>query len=201
MQEAGHLVDERARTARARTVHPLLDDGVEERDLRILTAELDDDVGLRLEALDRGRTGDDLLDELHAHHVGDAQSGRAGDRAVEGLVREGLGDLVEQGPEGAASVGVVASIRAEAQRVFIEHHRFDSGRSHIQTERKQRVLRSERSFCTWVYGNRASPATSSAPEEKTCSRGERTYPLEESTCALGESTYPLEETTCSGPGN
>src|SRR5659263_286322 len=98
MQEAGHLVDERARTARARTVHPLLDDGVEERDLRVLATELDDDVGLRLEALDRGRTGDDLLDELHAHQVGDAQSGRPGDGAVEGLVREGLCDLVEQGP-------------------------------------------------------------------------------------------------------
>src|SRR5665647_1273603 len=173
MQEAGHLVDERARTARARTVHPLLDDWVEERDLRVLAAELDDDVGLRLEALDRGRTGDDLLDELHAHQVGDAQSGRAGDGAVEGLVREGVYDLVEQGPECAASVGVVASVRAEAQRVFIEHHRFDGGRSHIQTERKQRVLRSERSFCTWVYGNRASPATSSAPEERNLSaRGE-----------------------------
>src|SRR5664279_4842027 len=188
MQEAGHLVDERARTARARTVHPLLDDGVEERDLRILTAELDDHVGRRLEALDRSRTGDDLLDELHAHHVGDAEAGRAGDGAVEGLVREGLGDLVEQGPEGAASVGVVASVRAEAQRVFIEHHRFDGGRSHIQTERKQGVLRSERSFCTWVYGNRASPATSSAPEERTCARGERRYPRKERKYALGERT-------------
>src|SRR5450759_3661159 len=188
MQEAGHLVDERARTARARTGHPLLDDGVEERDLRVLAAELDDDVGLRLEALDRGRTGDDLLDELHAHQVGDAEAGRAGDRAVEGLVREGLGDLVEQGPEGAASVGVVASIRAETQRVFIEHHRFDGGRSHIQAEGKQRVLRSERSFCTWDHGNRASPATSSAPEERTCARGERKYPREERKYALGERT-------------
>src|SRR5665811_1028964 len=182
------------RTARARTVHPLLDDGVEERDLRVLAAELDNDVGLWLEALDRGRTGDDLLDELHAHQVGDAQSGRAGDGAVEGLVREGVGDLVEQGPEGAASVGVVSPVRAEAQRVTLEHHRFDGGRSHIQTERKQRVLRSERSFCTWVHGNRAPPATFSAPEETTCTPEERRYPPE-------ERRYPLEESIRTGSRN
>src|SRR5664280_3832427 len=197
MQEAGHLVDERARAARARTVHPLLYDGVEERDLRILTAELDDDVGLRLEALERGGTGDDLLDELHAHHVGDAEAGRAGDGAVEGLVREGVYDLVEQGPEGAASVGVVASIRAETQRVFIEHHRFDGGRSHIQAERKQRVLRSERSFCTWVYGTRASAQSAQTPEERTSPRGERTCALEERTCsARREHPYRSARGTC-----
>ncbi len=167
VQQVGHLVDEGARTAGARAVHPLLDDRVEERDLGVLAAELDDHVGLRLEALDRGRTGDHFLYELDAHQVGDAEAGRAGDSAAEGVVGVLGGDLVEQRAQGATGVGVVAPVRAVAERGPLEDDRFDRGRSHIETEREfggHGVLRSERTFCYLRNRNRGPPGTTPSPE-------------------------------------
>lgn len=46
VQEGRHLVDERARSARARAVHALLGSGVQVGELGVLAAQLDDDVDL-----------------------------------------------------------------------------------------------------------------------------------------------------------
>jgi len=82
----------------------------------------------------RSIAGDDLLDELDAHEVGHAQAGGPGDGALEGLVREGVGNLGKERTKGTASVRVVPPVRAEAQRVAIQHHRLHSGGPHIETE-------------------------------------------------------------------
>ena len=62
-QEARHLVDECARASRAGPVHPLLQPAGEVRDLRVLAAQLDGDVGVGNEPLHRPRAGEHLLDE------------------------------------------------------------------------------------------------------------------------------------------
>ena len=76
-EERGHVVDERARAARADAVHALLRRVAEIRDLRVLAAELDDGVRLRDELLDGCGAGDDLLHERQADALGDAHAGRA----------------------------------------------------------------------------------------------------------------------------
>ena len=66
VEQGSHLVDEGARAAGALAVHALFDVAVEVDDLGVLAAELDGDVGLGDEGLDRRLVGDDLLDEGNA---------------------------------------------------------------------------------------------------------------------------------------
>ena len=74
VQQARHLVDERARAAGARAVHALLDAVVEVDDLGILAAQLDGHVGLGDERLHGALGGDDLLDELQVEPLGQQQA-------------------------------------------------------------------------------------------------------------------------------
>ncbi len=80
VEQRGHLVDECAGAARARTVHALFGSGLQVRDLGVLAAELDDDVGLRVFLVDCRGFGDDLLDERHMQVVGKRQTAGTGDR-------------------------------------------------------------------------------------------------------------------------
>lgn len=86
VEQRGHLVDECAGAARARTVHALFGSGLQVRDLGVLAAELDDDVGLRVFLVDRAGLGDDLLDERHVQVVGERQAAGTGDGETNGLV-------------------------------------------------------------------------------------------------------------------
>ena len=70
LEQDGHLVDEGTRAACAGAVHPLLEDRVQVGDLRVLAAQLDDDVGVRQEPLDGLRSRDHLLHEGRPHEFG-----------------------------------------------------------------------------------------------------------------------------------
>ena len=80
VKQRGHLVDERAGAACARTVHTLFRGGFQVGDFGVLAAELDDDVGLRVLLINRLGFGDDLLNERHMQIVSKRQTAGAGDR-------------------------------------------------------------------------------------------------------------------------
>jgi len=70
IQKDRHLVDERACPSRANTVHPLVCAVVEECDLRVLAAKLDDDRGPRDISLYRLAARDHLLNEWKLQRFG-----------------------------------------------------------------------------------------------------------------------------------
>ena len=86
VKQRGHLVDERAGAACARTIHTLFGRGLQVGDLGVLAAELDDDVGLRVFLVDRLGFGDDLLDEGHMQVIGERQAAGTGDGQANRLV-------------------------------------------------------------------------------------------------------------------
>ena len=149
VEQRGHLVDECAGAARARTVHALFGSGLQVRDLGVLAAELDDDVGLRVFLVDRAGLGDDLLDERHVQVVGERQAAGPGDGETNGLVAtaevdERLMDVLEQSSHRGADVGVVTSVVGEQHVIesigLIEHHGLDRGRSDIQTHAQRLTI-------------------------------------------------------------
>ena len=72
-----HMVDERARAARADAVHALLRRIAEVRDFRVLAAELHNGIRLRDQLFDGSRAGDDFLHERQADALGNAHASRA----------------------------------------------------------------------------------------------------------------------------
>ena len=109
VQQRGHLVDERAGTARAGAVHTLLRRRLEISDLGVLAAQLDDDVGLRVFGVDRLGLGDDLLDERYVQAVGERQTAGTGDGQPNRLVaaavlhQRGVDVLQQSGHRGTRS--------------------------------------------------------------------------------------------------
>ena len=149
VKQRGHLVDERAGAACARTIHTLFGRGLQVGDLGVLAAELDDDVGLRVFLVDRAGLGDDLLDERHVQVVGERQAAGTGDGETNGLVAaaevdERLMDVLEQSSHRGADVGVVTSVVGEQHVIerigLIEHHGLDRGRSDIQTHAQRLTI-------------------------------------------------------------
>jgi hypothetical protein len=83
-KQRGHVVDERARAARADAVHALLRRSAEISDLRILAAKLHDCIRLRDQLIHGRRAGDDLLHEWQADALwATAHARRAGEREGE----------------------------------------------------------------------------------------------------------------------
>ncbi len=64
VQQDRHLVDERAGAARAGAVHALLQLAGQEYDLRVLAAQLNDNIGLRNVHADRLAGGEHLLHKV-----------------------------------------------------------------------------------------------------------------------------------------
>ena len=82
IQQGCHLVDEGAGTSGTASVHPLLQASGEEDDFRILAAQLDDRIGVRLILHDCFVGGKDLLHKINAGILCQTQSGRTGNRRV-----------------------------------------------------------------------------------------------------------------------
>ena len=142
VQQRGHLVDERAGTARAGAVHTLLRRRLEISDLGVLAAQLDDDVGLRVFGVDRLGLGDDLLDERYVQAVGERQTAGTGDGQPNRLVTATLPhqcgvDVLQQSGHGGAHIGVMTAIVGEQHAferiLLIEHHGLHRGRADVES--------------------------------------------------------------------
>ncbi len=135
VQQGGHLIDERARTAGAGAVHALLDAVVEVDDLGVLAAQLDGDIGGRDEGLDGALTGDDLLDELQVEPLGQQQAARAGNGAGHLGRRQHGRSALEQVAGADADVGVVALVLGvDDLVVVVEHGELNGGGAHVDAQ-------------------------------------------------------------------
>ena len=132
VQQSGHLIDERARTAGAGAVHALLDAVVEVDDLGVLAAQLDGDIGGRDEGLDGAFAGDDLLDKLQVEPLGQQQAARAGNGAGHLGRRQHGRSTLEQVAGAGTDVGVVALVLGvDDLVVVVEHSELDGSGAHV----------------------------------------------------------------------
>jgi len=134
VEQRGHLVDEGSRAARTGPVHALLGDRLEVRDLRVLPAQLDHDVGLGVEALDDLGGGDHLLHERGTHQLRDLETPRTGHahgHRVMGVERAHVGDQTAQF---TADVRMMAPVGAVQDPAALEHDGLDGGGSDVQTQ-------------------------------------------------------------------
>ena len=135
MQQGCHLVDERARTAGAGTVHALLDAVIEVDDLGVLAAQLDGDVGGRDEGLNGALASDDLLDKLQVEPLGQQQTARASDGAGHLSRRQHSRGALEQVAGAGADVSVVALVLGVDNLVIVvEHGELDGGGAHVDAQ-------------------------------------------------------------------
>ena len=150
VEQRGHLIDERAGTARARTVHALLRRGLQIRDLGVLAAKLDDDIRLRVFLIDRLGLGDNLLHERHVEAVGERKTAGTGDGQADRFVAAATFlkhrvDIGKQSGHGGADVGVVATVIGEQrfrQRIgLVEHHGLDCGGTDVQSHAQRFRIR------------------------------------------------------------
>ena len=142
VKQRGHLVNERAGTTCARTVHALFGRGFQVGDFGVLAAELDDDIGLRVFLVDCLGFGDDLLNERHMQIVSKRQTAGTGDRQANRFIAASevhklLVDVDQQAGHGGTHVGVVASVIGEegvSQGIgLIKHHGLDGGGTDVQS--------------------------------------------------------------------
>ena len=142
VEQCGHLVNERAGTTCARTVHALFGRGFQVGDFGVLAAELDDDIGLRVFLVDCLGFGDDLLNERHMQIVSKRQTAGTGDRQANRFIAASevhklLVDVDQQAGHGGTHVGVVASVIGEegvSQGIgLIKHHGLDGGGTDVQS--------------------------------------------------------------------
>ena len=135
VEQRRHLIDERTGAARARAVHALLDTRIEIDDLGVLAAELDRDVRLRDQGLDRALGGDDLLDELEAEPLRKQKAARTGDGARHLRLGHELRGAFEQIARACAHVGVMPLVLGVHNIVrIVEHGELDGGRPHVDAE-------------------------------------------------------------------
>ena len=135
VQQGCHLVDERACTAGAGTVHALLDAVVEVDDLGVLAAQLDSNVGGRDKGLDGTFAGNDLLDKLQVEPLGQQQAARAGNGASHLGRRQHGRSALEQVTGAGTDVGVVALVLGVNDLVVVvEHGELNGGGAHVDAQ-------------------------------------------------------------------
>ena len=91
VQERGHLVDERARTAGAAAVHALVHAAgraVEKDDLGVFAAQFDHHIGVRRQRAHQFADHKDLLLKGQARGLGKSDARRTGDRRAQKAVRD-----------------------------------------------------------------------------------------------------------------
>ena len=91
VQERGHLVDERARTAGAAAVHALVHAAgraVEKDDLGVFAAQFDNHIGVRRQRAHQFADHKDLLLKGQARGLGKSDARRTGDRRAQKAVRD-----------------------------------------------------------------------------------------------------------------
>ena len=81
--KGGHLVDESTGAAGTGAIHPFFQRTLEENDLGVLAAQLNDSVRVRDELFHGFRGGKDLLYKVHIGALGKTQTGRTGDDGLD----------------------------------------------------------------------------------------------------------------------
>jgi len=139
------FVDDRPGAAGALVIHRgdlFLAAGVlvflEDDNLGVLSAELDDRVDFRMQLLDRERNRCDFLHELRADQVGERAAARAGDEdaAVVGRDADLVLHALQELQQLLGLLGFVALVVLPDDLVGcrLNHHGLDGGRPHVHTD-------------------------------------------------------------------
>ena len=130
-----HLVDKRARSARAGSVHTNLESAREEKDFCVLAAQLDYNVGAGDKGICRDSCGVNLLHKVDSAILGYAHS-RAATHGNVGVLRTGdsLADRLEDFADFLGNLGVVALVGAVYYFVLIiKNYAFNRSRADIKS--------------------------------------------------------------------
>ena len=140
VQQGGHLIDERARAARAGLVHAQVHALTEIEDFGVFAAEFHRHVGLGGQYGDCPRGGDDFLYEGQAEGFGKAEGGRTGDCRENRHAGVAGGELVEHGGKRPADGGPVAHVlRFEQLSVRRDERELGGGRTDVQPQKHSLV--------------------------------------------------------------
>ncbi len=137
IQQRRHLIDERAGAARAGAVHALVHAALEEDDLRVLAAQLDDRARVRLQRAHRLAGGVDLLHERYARRLGQTHARRAGNSRGEGFAAQQRLDFAHH------VIGFLAHLREMALIFLIDdffavhQHQLGRGRADVDAQRER----------------------------------------------------------------
>ena len=134
VQQRGHLVDESAGASGAGAVHPLVDAAVEEDDLGVLPAQLDDGGGVRLQPLHHLPGGEDLLDEGHPRPLGQPQAGGPGDGGGEGPVLDVGRRLLQQLQGLLPDLGEVALVLLKNNAAVLKQYDLGGGGANVDAQ-------------------------------------------------------------------
>ena len=136
-EQRRHVVDKRARTARADAVHTLLGGIAEIRDLGILAAELDRRRRLRNEAAHGGGAGNNLLHKRQSDALGNAHARRARERKREFRLAHHVPQLRQILLQRLADLGKMACIvLVEDLMLLSEHNQLNRCRPDIHPDTK-----------------------------------------------------------------
>ena len=125
VEKRGHLVDKGSGSTRAGSVHSLFRGGVKVGELRIFTAQFDNDVDFWVESLSGFRSGDNFLNEGDFHCSSGRQTTRSGDRGLDDQSRVNVLDVFKEVSEFGANICVVAAIVGEEDAIAIQDNGFD----------------------------------------------------------------------------
>ena len=125
VEQCGHLVDECSGSTRTGSVHTLLGGGVKVGELRIFTAQFDNDVDFWVESLSGFRSRDNFLNKGDFHCPSGRQTTRAGDRGLDDQSRVNVLDVFKEVSEFGANICVVATIVGEEDAIAIQDNGFD----------------------------------------------------------------------------
>ena len=125
VEKRRHLVDKGSGSTRTGSVHSLFRGGVKVGELRIFTAQFDNDVDFWMESLSGFRSGDNFLNEGDFHCSSGRQTTRSGDRGLDDQSRVNILDIFEEVSEFGANICVVAAIVGEEDATAIQDNGFD----------------------------------------------------------------------------
>ena len=128
VQKRGHLIDECAGTASARTIHALLDTIIEVDDLSVFAAKLDSDIGLGDKRFDCRFGSNYFLNEFDTEPLGKQQTAGAGNGNRNLFIRKLRCRFLQYLQHRRTHIGVVAPIdRIDDLIVFVQNCNFYRG--------------------------------------------------------------------------
>ena len=137
VQQGSHLVDERARAARARTVHPNVGHAffVKENHFGVFPTDVNQGFHVGVQPLDHLCGRNHFLNERDFVHFADAHPRRAGDLQLQGNVAELRAGFVQRGKQGVDGFRIVAAIcRKSQRRVFVQQCQFRCGGTDVNAQ-------------------------------------------------------------------
>ena len=134
--KARHLIDKRARAARATPVHSHFEPAGKEQDLRVFAAEFHYRVGMRAKPFHRAFFGVNFLYERKRKGVRNAHSRRSRHGNGHRFVRVSLVDFAEDFDGGFGNSGTVSHVFFEYRLVAVQKNGFKRGRAYVESEFK-----------------------------------------------------------------